>query len=377
MKSAFPCENEVSSKDIQRARRIALRTRSSAACAKCRETKTKCNDYRPCARCKRNGEACDPVNADELNHFGAPADSADVYRASSSPPQINRATSIQSAASAGAGIGEGKLSAHFTDSIEYSDTHHSKRLKADHMKDESSSKLTSEYHSVYGDKSSQRFHVQSRPVKAEQVPCTPLLSTRGEKGGLLLPCNEPYLNAAWPTFPAQPQQAFPLNDEFGGATPCSVYQPMMPTVSRPSQIIALQPALPAAWLSPYLPAVSAGPLLGLVSGNRPLPMLAGGGWPGAAGWPGAVGSGAATVAGSAAERSLPPLLPWLAAAAAAAGGADFLSQSPALPASPPAPAIGPGWLGSAAASALPVACLPGTGMLPGFWLPPPPPPPPR
>ena len=315
MKSAFPCENEVSSKDIQRARRIALRTRSSAACAKCRETKTKCNDYRPCARCKRNGEACDPVNADELNHFGAPADSADVYRASSSPPQINRATSIQSAASAGAGIGEGKLSAHFTDSIEYSDTHHSKRLKADHMKDESSSKLTSEYHSVYGDKSSQRFHVQSRPVKAEQVPCTPLLSTRGEKGGLLLPCNEPYLNAAWPTFPAQPpQQAFPLNDEFGGATPCSVYRPTMPTVSRPSQIIALQHAWPATWLSPHPPAVSAGPLLGLASGNRLLPMLAGGGWPGAA--------------GRAAEGSIAPLRSWLSAAAAAVS-ADILSLGPA------------------------------------------------
>ena len=70
MEWAFPLHNEVSSKDIQRARRIALRTRSSAACAKCRETKTKCNDYRPCARCKRNGETCEPVNAEVLNHIG-------------------------------------------------------------------------------------------------------------------------------------------------------------------------------------------------------------------------------------------------------------------------------------------------------------------
>ena len=252
------------------------------------------------------------------------------------------------------------------------------------MKDESSAKLTSDSQSGYATSSNSLQVRTSRPSmgmemsKVEQAPCTPLLSRRPEEGALFLPCDERCINATCSTFPGpRPKQPFPSNNELGGATPCSAYRPTMPTVSRPSQIIALQPALPAAWLSPHPPAVSAGPLLGLASGNRPLPMLAGGGWPGAAGWPGAVGSGAATVAGSAAERSLPPLLPWLAAAAAAAGGADFLSQSPALPASPPAPAIGPGWLGSAAASALPVACLPGTGMLPGFWLPPPPPPPPR
>jgi hypothetical protein len=50
-------QSGVTSKDIQRARRAALRTRSSIACAQCREAKTKCNDYRPCSRCKHNGDA--------------------------------------------------------------------------------------------------------------------------------------------------------------------------------------------------------------------------------------------------------------------------------------------------------------------------------
>ncbi len=46
----------VSSKDIQNARRIALRTRASAACLQCKVSKTKCNDYRPCKRCKSMGD---------------------------------------------------------------------------------------------------------------------------------------------------------------------------------------------------------------------------------------------------------------------------------------------------------------------------------
>ena len=43
----------VSSDDIQRARRIALRVRSAMACLPCKEAKSKCNDYRPCSRCKK------------------------------------------------------------------------------------------------------------------------------------------------------------------------------------------------------------------------------------------------------------------------------------------------------------------------------------
>ena len=205
------------------------------------------------------------------------------------------------------------------------------------MKDESRSKITSEYHSVYVDKCSQKFHSHSRPLGTEIAP---LLSTRGEKGGLLLPCDEPNLNAAWPKFAAQPQQPFSLNDEFGG-----VHGPSASDADR-------NPAFPNHRAATRL-------------------MLAGGGWPGAA------GSGAAT--GSAEERSLPPLPSWLAAAAAASAGSTDYLQGPALPARPlawpPAPAIGPGWLRSAAAPAPPAACLPGTGVLPGFWLPPPPPPP--
>ena len=42
----------VSSEAIQKARRIALRGRSAVACVPCKEAKTKCNDYRPCGRCK-------------------------------------------------------------------------------------------------------------------------------------------------------------------------------------------------------------------------------------------------------------------------------------------------------------------------------------
>ena len=108
----------------------------------------------------------------------------------------------------------------------------------------------------------------------------------------------------------------------------------MPTVSRPAQITALQPAWPATWLSPLPPAALVGNLLGLASGNQQVPMLAGGGWPGAA------GSGAAT--GSAAERSLPPLPSWLAAAAAASAGSTDYLQGRALPARPLALAAGSG-----------------------------------
>ena len=48
-----PTMSFVSSDDIQRARRIALRGRSALACIPCKDAKSKCNDYRPCARCKK------------------------------------------------------------------------------------------------------------------------------------------------------------------------------------------------------------------------------------------------------------------------------------------------------------------------------------
>jgi hypothetical protein len=50
-------QNGASSQDINHARRVALRTRSSVACNQCRAAKARCNDYRPCGRCIQNGEA--------------------------------------------------------------------------------------------------------------------------------------------------------------------------------------------------------------------------------------------------------------------------------------------------------------------------------
>ncbi len=44
-----------------------MRTRSSIACAQCREAKTKCNDYRPCSRCKHNGDA-DNCHSDQSQY---------------------------------------------------------------------------------------------------------------------------------------------------------------------------------------------------------------------------------------------------------------------------------------------------------------------
>jgi hypothetical protein len=49
----------VSSKDIQKARRMALRKRAASACEACKTAKSKCNDFRPCSRCIRNDdESC-------------------------------------------------------------------------------------------------------------------------------------------------------------------------------------------------------------------------------------------------------------------------------------------------------------------------------
>ena len=49
----------VSSKEIQKARRLAKRTRSAVACARCKASKVKCNDYRPCKQCFENLNSCD------------------------------------------------------------------------------------------------------------------------------------------------------------------------------------------------------------------------------------------------------------------------------------------------------------------------------
>ena len=48
----------VSSKEIQKARRSAKRTKSAVACARCKVSKVKCNDYRPCKNCTESVNPC-------------------------------------------------------------------------------------------------------------------------------------------------------------------------------------------------------------------------------------------------------------------------------------------------------------------------------
>jgi hypothetical protein len=44
---------------LQRARRMALRSRAAVACLLCKASKARCSDYRPCARCKKTeAEMC-------------------------------------------------------------------------------------------------------------------------------------------------------------------------------------------------------------------------------------------------------------------------------------------------------------------------------
>ncbi len=45
----------VSAQDLRKARRMASRSRALAACSACAVLKRKCNDYRPCSRCLRQG----------------------------------------------------------------------------------------------------------------------------------------------------------------------------------------------------------------------------------------------------------------------------------------------------------------------------------
>jgi hypothetical protein len=40
---------------LLRARRLAKRSRAETACFLCKGSKSRCNDYRPCARCKKSG----------------------------------------------------------------------------------------------------------------------------------------------------------------------------------------------------------------------------------------------------------------------------------------------------------------------------------
>ena len=72
----------VSSRDIQKARQNAKRTRSNKACARCKASKIKCSDYRPCKNCaySNNRNGCLQINTtgttiqDHSSNFGAGAE---------------------------------------------------------------------------------------------------------------------------------------------------------------------------------------------------------------------------------------------------------------------------------------------------------------
>jgi hypothetical protein len=70
----------VSSKDLQRARRIAKRARAAVACQPCRVSKVKCNDYRPCASCKKQKTTteCDGGTAPQSEYSGLGVISRDL-----------------------------------------------------------------------------------------------------------------------------------------------------------------------------------------------------------------------------------------------------------------------------------------------------------
>ena len=48
----------VSSKQIQKARQMAKRSRTAVACVRCKAAKSKCSDYRPCKQCVNSNSCC-------------------------------------------------------------------------------------------------------------------------------------------------------------------------------------------------------------------------------------------------------------------------------------------------------------------------------
>ena len=68
-----------SSKDLQKVRRNAKRSRVVAACVPCKSARTRCSDYRPCKRCSDSGKGGNCVDQNETNHkkayrFAAPSE---------------------------------------------------------------------------------------------------------------------------------------------------------------------------------------------------------------------------------------------------------------------------------------------------------------
>jgi hypothetical protein len=63
----------VSSKDLQKARQMAKRNRTSVACARCKKAKSKCTDYRPCKKCVESRLECDESSRDPMeSHRDSP-----------------------------------------------------------------------------------------------------------------------------------------------------------------------------------------------------------------------------------------------------------------------------------------------------------------
>jgi hypothetical protein len=65
--SSVPIQVVPTSLEIRRARRIASRTRSTVACAACKLNRTKCDQFRPCTRCKKIGKADLCVGIDQVS----------------------------------------------------------------------------------------------------------------------------------------------------------------------------------------------------------------------------------------------------------------------------------------------------------------------
>jgi hypothetical protein len=69
----------VSSRDLQKARRIAKRRRASVACNRCKAAKTKCSDYRPCKQCSMSKAAQSCVQRSPIQS-NSPSEMPPVFR---------------------------------------------------------------------------------------------------------------------------------------------------------------------------------------------------------------------------------------------------------------------------------------------------------
>ena len=78
----------VSSKEIQKARRTAKRTRSAIACVRCKLSKVKCNDFRPCKHCTESVNLCQDAT---VHSFGGSATIGNAQQAQqiSTPTSFN------------------------------------------------------------------------------------------------------------------------------------------------------------------------------------------------------------------------------------------------------------------------------------------------